>query len=205
MKNKTDNYFADISRLLVSIKVTDRKGRPLALSTGLDQAVALILDRTGLGNKLIFIGNGASASIASHQSTDFWKNGGMRAIAFNDSSLLTTVSNDFGYHCVFEKPVAMFADKGDILMAISSSGQSENILRGVKAARRKGCRVITLSGLKVRNPLRSAGEINFYVPSDSYGYVEICHLAICHCILDSAILKKGSLREARSATRQSRS
>jgi len=202
-KETTDRYFDDISGLLAGIKTTDQKGRPLALSAGLDQAVDLVLDRTGAGNKLIFIGNGASASIASHQSTDFWKNGGMRAIAFNDSSLLTTVSNDFGYRFVFEKPVAMFADRGDVLVAISSSGRSENILLGVKAAKKKGCRVVTLSGFRTRNPLRAAGDINFYVPSGSYGYVEICHLAICHCILDSAILKKASLREARSATRQS--
>ncbi|HAM59185.1 MAG TPA: phosphoheptose isomerase, partial [Candidatus Rokubacteria bacterium] len=124
-------------------------------------------------------------AIASHQAVDYWKNGGMRAVAFNDPSLLTCVSNDFGYRHVFAKPIEMFADAGDALIAISSSGQSENILRGVEAARRARCRVITLSGFRPDNPLRRLGELNFWVPTDSYGHVEITHLAICHSVVDA--------------------
>jgi len=112
----------------------------------------------------MFIGNGASAAIGSHQALDYWKNGGMRAVTFNDLALLTAVSNDFSYAEVFEKPIEMFADAGDILLAISSSGRSENILRGADAARKQGCRVITFSGFRPDNPLRSRGELNFYVP-----------------------------------------
>ena len=85
----------------------------------------------------------------------------------------------------------MFADSGDILMAISSSGRSENILLGVEAAKRKGCKVITMSGFSPDTPLRSMGDLNFYVPSDSYGYVEITHLTLCHCILDAIISRQG--------------
>ena len=131
-----------------------------------------------------------SAAIASHQAVDYWKNGGMRAVAFNDSSLLTCVGNDYGYPHVFEKPVEMFADSGDILIAISSSGRSENILRGSKAALSKGCGLITMSGFTVDNPLRSMGRLNFYAPSSFYGYVEITHLALCHCIVDSIIERR---------------
>ena len=123
-------------------------------------------------------------------STDYWKNGGIRAIAFNDSSLLTCISNDYGYKHVFEKPIEMFAEKGDILIAISSSGKSENILRGVQAARTSQCKVITFSGFKNDNPLRSMGDYNFYVPSPAYGPVEIIHLSICHCICDAIIQEK---------------
>lgn len=114
----------------------------------------------------------------------------MRAICFNDSSLLTCISNDFGYQYVFEKPIEMFAEKGDVLVAISSSGKSENILRGADAAKNKGCHVITMSGFKPDNPLRSRGELNFYVPSDSYGYVEITHLTLCHCVVDTIVDRK---------------
>ncbi len=78
----------------------------------------------------------------------------------------------------------MLAEGEDVLVAISSSGRSENILRGVEAARGKGCEVITMSGFTSDNPLRKTGRLNFYVPSDSYGYVEISHLTLCHCILD---------------------
>ena len=79
------------------------------------------------------------------------------------------------------------AQTAAVLMAISSSGQSENILRGVEAARAAGCRLVTLSGFRPDNPLRRLGELNFFVPSDSYGYVEITHLALCHGIVDTII------------------
>jgi D-sedoheptulose 7-phosphate isomerase len=105
-------------------------------------------------------------------------------MAFNDSSLLTCIGNDYGYEQLFEKPIEMFADPGDILMAISSSGRSANILNGVKAARKQKCRVITFSGFQAENPLRVLGDINFYVPANAYGPVEILHHSICHCILD---------------------
>ena len=84
----------------------------------------------------------------------------------------------------------MFGDKGDILFAISSSGKSENILQAVQSARLKGCKVVTLSGFKKNNPLSLLGDFNFYVPSDSYGPVEIMHHSICHCLVNIIIEKK---------------
>jgi len=145
-------------------------------------------------NKIMFIGNGASAAISSHMSTDFWKNCGIRAIAFNDSSLLTCLGNDYGYKYIFERSIEMFADSGDILVAISSSGESENILRGVNSAKSKECSVITLSGFKDNNPLSSAGDLNFYVPAQEYGIVEVIHHSICHCILDTIVSHKEGKR-----------
>ena len=132
--------------------------------------------------------------MASHLSADFWKNADLKAVAFNDIALLTAVSNDYGYQHVFEKPVEVFADKGDVLVAISSSGKSENILNAVKAARSKHCDIITLSGFKEENPLRKLGDINFYVQSGSYGPVEIIHHSICHCILDTIIQHKDNTK-----------
>ncbi|MFA5100157.1 MAG: SIS domain-containing protein, partial [Candidatus Omnitrophota bacterium] len=128
-----------------------------------------------------------SASISSHMAADFWKNGGIKAVAFNDAVLLSCVSNDFGYKHVFEKPVGMFAEARDILIAISSSGKSENILAAVQMARKRGCKVITLSGFAENNPLRSSGDVNFYVPYSAYGPVEVVHHSICHCILDTIV------------------
>ena len=84
----------------------------------------------------------------------------------------------------------MFADEGDILFAISSSGKSENILNCVRAARNQGSKVVTFSGFGSENPLRRMGDINFYVPDGAYGAVEILHLSICHCILDVIIMEK---------------
>jgi D-sedoheptulose 7-phosphate isomerase len=181
-------FFSDLAALFHRVEATDASGAAVPFADAVGRASALIKDQTAAGRKVIFIGNGGSAAIASHQAIDYWRNGGMRALAFNDPSLLTCISNDFGYPHVFEKPIEMFADAGDILVAISSSGQSANILQGAAAAQRLGCRVITLSGFTPGNPLRTMGKINFFVPSDSYGHVEIAHLCVCHCIVDSILL-----------------
>lgn len=186
-----ENYFRSLQESAGAVRVTDQSGNPVVYADGVDRVIELIRAMPE-GRKLIFIGNGGSAAISSHMSTDFWKNGGMRAVAFNDSSLLTCIGNDYGYKHVFEKPVEMFADRGDLLIAISSSGQSENILLGVKAARARGCAVVTLSGFKSDNPLSAMGDCNFYVPSSAYGTVEVLHHAICHCLLDTIMhLKHG--------------
>lgn len=182
-----ENYYKTLSLLFNSIKVTDKEGNEIDFFCGIENVCSLIKLQADSGGKLMFIGNGASASIASHMSTDCWKNGGIKAVAFNDSSLLTCISNDFGYKYVFEKPIEMFADNDDILFAISSSGRSENILKGVHAAKSKECNVITLSGFKDDNPLSVMGDYNFYVPSQEYGPVEIIHHSICHSILDNMI------------------
>ena len=178
MRVIAEKYYDNLLALLNSIRVTSKVGNKLNFSEGIEMASRLIMPQVDSGHKLIFIGNGASAAISSHMSTDFWKNGGMMAIAFNDSSLLTCISNDYGYTHVFEKPIEMFANAGDLLMAISSSGRSQNVLRGAEAAILKGCKVITLSGFSADNPLSSIGDINFHVPSDSYGPVEIIHHSI---------------------------
>ncbi len=190
MEKDIENYFSEFKNTLSKIQVADGNNKAIDLINGLEAAINLIISQTSKGNKIIFIGNGGSASIASHQAIDFFKNGGMRAICFNDSSLLTCLSNDFGYQYIFEKPIEMFADNGDVLVAISSSGKSENIVRGVDAGRKTGCHIITMSGFKPNNPLRSKGKLNFYVPSDSYGYVEIAHLILCHSMVDMIVAGK---------------
>ena len=128
--------------------------------------------------------NPGSAAVASHQAIDYLRNGGFQALSFNDGALLTCIGNDFGYEQVFSKPISMFAQPGDILIAISSSGTSANILAGVRQAVELGCFSVTLSAFKASNPLRQLGNLNFYVPTQSYGFAEITHLSICHCILD---------------------
>ncbi len=187
MREMAVNYYEHLISMMKAISVTIGSGKLVKFEEGIEAVCNLISSQSEKGKKLIFIGNGASASIASHMSTDYWKNGGVRAIAFNDSSLLTCISNDYGYKHVFEKPIEMFADPGDTLFAISSSGKSENILRGVQAANNRDCKVITLSGFNDDNPLRNMGDFNFFVPSLGYGPVEITHLSICHCIIDVII------------------
>jgi D-sedoheptulose 7-phosphate isomerase len=132
----------------------------------------------------MFIGNGGSAGIASHMAIDFSKNGRMPAMAFNDGAALTCLANDFGYEEVFARQMHFHARRGDLLVAISSSGRSQSILRAVDAAREIGCSVITMSGFEPTNPLRAMGEVNFYVARSEYGIVEVAHTALIHAVVD---------------------
>ncbi|MDD5109281.1 MAG: SIS domain-containing protein [Candidatus Omnitrophica bacterium] len=184
MKINTQGYFKNLKLLLDKVVVTDNKGRNIGFDKGLTWTAGLLIDKKASGNKIMLIGNGASASISSHIAVDLWKNCGVKAVAFNDHALLTCISNDCGYKHVFDRPIEVFVDSGDILLAISSSGKSENIIRATKMAGKNNCRIITLSGFKPDNPLRCFGELNFYVPFSGYGPVEIVHHAICHCIVD---------------------
>ena len=156
------------------------------LKDGIDQFTGdLVMAESFISEaeKVWLIGNGGSAAIASHIATDFTKNAGIPAQAFNDVSLLTCYANDFGWENVFARAIDYKCSDGDVLIAISSSGKSKNILNGVLAAADRGMHIITLSGFDPHNPLRTMGDINFYVPSDSYGVVEICHLAILHSMV----------------------
>jgi D-sedoheptulose 7-phosphate isomerase len=138
----------------------------------------------------MFIGNGGSAGIAGHMAIDFTKNGRMPAMCFNDGAALTCLGNDFGYEEVFAYQLRAHARAGDVLFAISSSGASENILRAVTVARARDCAVITMSGFKPGNPLRSMGDVNFYIGLSEYGLVEVAHTAMIHAVVD---LKLASL------------
>ena len=183
------NYFHNLAVLSENFQVTDKQGQSLSFEKGINRTATLIHSQSQQKKKVIFIGNGGSAAAAAHQAVDYWRNGGFKAIAFNDGMLLTCIGNDFGYEQVFSKPIATFAEPGDILFAISSSGQSANILAGCHQATQMGCHVITLSAFQSDNPLRQLGDLNFYVPTMAYGFAEITHLCICHCILDGLIEK----------------
>jgi len=147
-----------------------------------------LINQSGFGKaRLFFVGNGGSAAIASHMATDYMKNGEYPTFCFNDGSLLTCITNDLGYENSFWLPIEQHGMIGDVVFAISSSGRSKNILSAVNAARAKRMNVVTLTGFSHANPLRGMGQVNFYIPSNQYGTVEICHLAILHSILDEVI------------------
>jgi D-sedoheptulose 7-phosphate isomerase len=177
-------YFTTLSDHLVDAGATSAAGQALPMAEAVNRVMSLARQTHAAGNKLIFVGNGGSAAIASHMATDYSKNGDVRSLALNDSSMLTCLGNDLGYDRVFAKQVELHARADDLVIAISSSGRSANILNAVKAARAAKCAVVTLSGFSADNPLRRLGDINFYVDSDRYGFVEIGHLTICHAILD---------------------
>jgi D-sedoheptulose 7-phosphate isomerase len=178
------DYFIALSRYLTEATATSASGKRLDMAEAVNQVMSNARQAHAAGNKLIFVGNGGSAAIASHMATDYSKNGNIRSLALNDSAMLTCLGNDLGYDRVFAKQIELHARAGDLVIAISSSGRSANILNAVKAARDAQCKLVTLSGFAANNPLRGLGDINFYISSDRYGFVEIGHLTICHAILD---------------------
>lgn len=178
-------YSLEFHKAVEAIEVTDSQGKHLIFSTGVKLAVDILLQLQNGNNRIYIVGNGGSAAIASHAAIDFWKNGKIPATAFNDSSLLTCIANDIGFEDVFAAPLEMFASKGDLVICISSSGNSADIVKACQAASLKGCRIITLSGFDAENKIRPLGEYNFFVPTFSYGYAEIIHQYILHCILDA--------------------
>lgn len=168
------------------MEVTDQNGTGLSLDEGANIAIDMILSIKAALGKVMLIGNGGSAAIVSHIHNDLCKAVGVRALVFNETPLMTALSNDHGYGCVFERPIALWANANDLLLAISSSGRSENILRGVRTSIEKGCQIITLSGFNADNPLRRMGHLNFYVSSSTYSHVELAHATLAHFLTDSA-------------------
>ncbi len=128
------------------------------------------------GKKLIFAGNGASASISSHAATDFTQHAHVRSICFNDHNLITAFSNDYGYENWIANALQFYADQGDVVVLISSSGQSPNIVNGAKQALDQNLELVTFSGFSENNPLRALGKINFWANSRAYNIVESMHL-----------------------------
>jgi len=184
MRDYATRYFTTLDRVARCTEVRDQSGVAIELDDAISSFMQLVRETSAAGGKLMLIGNGGSASIASHIAIDFVRNRCINAMAFNDPMFLTCLSNDLGYENAFAFQIERFCEANDILIAISSSGRSANILNAVAAARRRNARVITFSGFGDRNPLRQLGDLNFYVPSSQYGFVELIHCSLCHCVID---------------------
>ena len=190
MNHSATSYFHTLSDLLLNTQVTDRDGIALSLDQGANKAVDMILSVKSASRKAMVIGNGGSAAIASHMQNDLCKAVGVRALVFSEPPLLTAFSNDHGFDCVFERPIGLWANRGDLLFAVSSSGRSENILCAVRASLARECQVVTLSGFAADNPLRHMGHLNFYNSSQSYGEVESAHSVLTHFLTDCAAVPR---------------
>ena len=139
-------------------------------------------------NKVLIFGNGGSAAISSHVSVDLTKNAGVRCVNCNEADLITCFSNDYGYERWVEKAVDFYGDEGDLLIVISSSGSSKNMLNGVKAARNGNFNaVVTFTGFADENPLRQLGDINLWVDSKAYNFIENIHQVWLLAIVDLII------------------
>lgn len=179
------NYAHALHRVLITTEVTDWVKTRIDLDTGIDRFIDVIAKCKETNKKVILIGNGGSAAIADHIALDLWKGSKVKAVTYSNSSAITAISNDLGYKFVYSEPIALFGKPNDVLIAISSSGASANILEAVHIAANAGMNIVTLSGFKQDNTLRLIGRLNFYVPSDVYGIVEPAHLAICHYVANN--------------------
>jgi D-sedoheptulose 7-phosphate isomerase len=186
-------YLRELSALLLDTQVTDGQGNPMSIDIGMATALKLLQGEARpqpagrpVTRKVLIIGNGGSAAIASHVHNDLCKAVGLRAMVFNEAPLLTALANDIDYASAFEKLVELWAEADDVLLAISSSGRSPNILRAARVCVERKCRVITFTGFQYSNPLRQMGDLNFYVSAHEYGFVEIAHSALLHFVTDQA-------------------
>ena len=151
------------------------------LETQIAEAVAVLKSC----KRVFFVGNGGSNAISSHMMEDYAKIGGYPTFAFSDPALITCYANDYGYENAMKEWLKIHFGKGDLLVAISSSGNSMNIVNAVDEAKGKGGEVITLSGFKNTNKLIAKGKVNFHIPIENFGVVECYHQVILHIILDS--------------------
>jgi D-sedoheptulose 7-phosphate isomerase len=127
------------------------------------------------GGKIILVGNGGSAAIASHVTVDLVKTAAVRAVNFNEADLLTCLANDYGYEHWVEQALGFYADPNDLVILISSSGKSGNIINGARKAKEMKLKLLTFTGFCADNPLRQMGDINFWVDSTEYNVVEMTH------------------------------
>lgn len=147
----------------------------------------ILLQAKANGKKVIFAGNGASASIASHGAVDFTKQAKVRAINFNEANLITAFSNDYGYENWVARALECWADDGDVVVLISSSGRSPNVVNAAQYARTRGLKVVTFTGFDTDNPLKTQGELNFWVDSRAYNVIENVHQTWITAVCDNII------------------
>lgn len=181
------NYLDKIKNLLDHIVVTGGQLDRWSYSRGVDRVVGILRNCKMQKGCLYICGNGGSAGIAQHMTADFLKNGGIRTYNMYGQSTITCISNDLTYEYVFCKQLEMLAECNDILIAISSSGESENIIKAIHEMRRVRGKVITFTGFCEGNRIRKMGDINIYVPADHYGMVESIHNLILQQMVDEIV------------------
>lgn len=171
-----------------AIKTTDKKGKNISYVVAFTELLKIFthIKRSAM---VYFIGNGGSAGIASENANRLRKYCHIKTMTFNDAITMSASANDskIGWPDVFIEPLKAFIEPGHILIAISSSGMSRNIINATKLAKKSGVFVVTLSGFKTNNNLRALGDFNFYIPSSDYQLVEGAHSHIIGSLANALI------------------
>lgn len=184
LDNYSNNYFQDIKEALEKTIATDSNGIVLETDTALEQWIDVCEKKRKERGMFFFCGNGASATMAEHMSHDCFQNADFLTQTCSETSHLTAISNDVSYEDVFAYRIGKMLKETDMLVTISSSGNSPNVIKAIKTAKEVGAFVVTVSGKKKDNNSRKLGDLNFYVPLETYGMVESAHAVLLHCWLD---------------------
>jgi len=170
--------------LLNHIEVTKKMESKLVL---IEEAAKLCIESLKNGGKILLFGNGGSAADAQHIAAElsgrFKKE--RRALAgialTTDTSALTAIGNDYGYEFVFSRQVEALCNKNDVVIGISTSGNSENVINAITIAKQVGGKVITLSG-KTGGKMKNQGDVNIVIPSDDTPRIQEMHIMVGHMI-----------------------
>lgn len=158
-----------------------------SLSKEIEIAAQICISSLNKAGKILIIGNGGSAADAQHIAAELvgrykTERKGLSAIALTtDSSAITSIANDYGYHRVFDRQVEALANKEDVLIAISTGGTSENIINAIKKANDIGCNTIGLSG-KSGGVFSNLCDLNLIVASEDTPRIQEMHILIGHVI-----------------------
>ena len=172
-ENSFEQYKNSIDKTLSSVAVTN-----------LNKSIKLINKTVKRKGKVYIVGNGGSSSIASHVSVDFAKVAKVPSSTFNNANLITCFANDFGYENWVTEAIKSYTNKNDMIILISSSGTSKNIVNAAKFCKKNSIDLITLSGFKKNNPLSKYGDVNFHINSNQYNFVEMSHHIILVYLVD---------------------
>ena len=167
------NYFKDLNKVFTQVD-----------SKLLLKLVKLIIKIQNEKGKIIIAGNGGSASIAAHICVDLNKEFSINAVNFNETNLITCFANDYGYENWLKKALEIFCDKKDLVILISSSGKSPNIINAANYIKKKKIRLVTFSGFSKNNKLKKSGLVNFWCQSNSYNFVEMSHYVWLVSVVD---------------------
>lgn len=171
-----NEYFEAISKYIFMVDVNQ-----------LELLEQKISETSKAGNKVIIVGNGGSAAIASHVSVDLTKACKIRSVNFNEADLLTCYANDYGYEHWVTEALKSYADAGDFIILISSSGRSANMVNGLRYIQKHKMSYATFTGFESNSELKKQSAFNFWVNSKNYNVIEMTH----HIWLLSVIEKLG--------------
>lgn len=186
-----DQYVNELIQTLEQTMIYMENDKVFGYEAGIQILVECFTMHKKTDTQIFFIGNGGSSAIASHMTADFMKNGGMKTYSLYDNAVTTCMGNDYGYEYVFSRPLEFLGRENDLLVAVTSSGNSQNIVNAINTANAKKMDTVTFTGFKGDNESKQLGAINVYVPSMKYGIVESIHNLMLQQVVDLIMERDG--------------